>query len=185
MGINILLSQTRMGIDLVKRGRFKNKNKKCTKSKNLYHHLLIKLFTFLTRRTDPGFCKTVLRRLIASRTMRPPVSLSRLVKHLGEKTDRTAVVVGCVTDDERQYTLPKLNVFALRFTETARARIVAAGGSCMELDQFAMQNPTGSKTLLLRGPTMREVKRFWGAAGIPHSHVKPRSNKKEKKTGLS
>ena len=173
-----------MGIDLVKRGRFKKHNKTVSKSKNLYHQLLVKLFRFLSRRSDSGFCKTVLRRLLSSRTSRPPVSLSKLVKHLGTKTDRTAVVVGTVTDDERQFSLCKLNVVALRFTETARARIVAAGGSCLELDAFALQNPTGTNTLLLRGPTFREVKRYWGAAGVPHSHVKPRSRGKEKNTGL-
>jgi len=112
----------------------KNKNKKCTKSKNLYQHLLIKLFTFLSRRTDSNFCKTVLRRLIASRTMRPPVSMSRMIKHLGENKERTVVVVGTVTDDLRVLNMVKMNVAALRFTEGARARIEAAGGSCMTLD---------------------------------------------------
>lgn len=138
----------------------------------------------MTRRTDSAFCKTVLRRLLSSRTSRPPVSLSKVVKNLGKKSDRTAVVIGTVTDDERQFDLGKLTVVALRFTETARARIIAKGGSCIELDAFALQNPSGTNTLLMRGPTMREVKRYFGAAGLPHSHTKPRSRGKEKNTGL-
>jgi len=81
------------------------------------------LFKFLSRRTDSSFCKTILRRLVASRTMRPPVSLSKMVRHLGSKTGRTVVVVGTVTDDMRILELPKLEVAALRFTEAARARI--------------------------------------------------------------
>merc|ERR1711957_424133 len=108
MGLfNTTLTKYRMGIDLVKRGRFKNKNKKCTRSNNLYNHLLIKLFTFLSRRTGSKFTATVLRRLLASRTMRPPVSLSRMIKHLkNTKHDRTAVVVGTVTDDQRVLDMP-------------------------------------------------------------------------------
>jgi ribosomal protein L18E len=38
--------------------------------------------------------------------------------------DKVAVVVATVTDDVRVHEVPKLRVVALRFTETARARIV-------------------------------------------------------------
>lgn len=38
--------------------------------------------------------------------------------------DKIAVIVGTVTDDVRVYEVPKLRVVALRFTATARARIV-------------------------------------------------------------
>ena len=102
------------------------------------------LFKFLSRRTDSSFCKTILRRLVASRTMRPPVSLSKLVKHLGGKQGRTAVVVGTVTDDMRLLDLPKLEVAALRFTEGARARITKAGGSCLTIDELIMKCPSGT-----------------------------------------
>ena len=128
---------------MVKRGRIVNKHKKDTRSKNLYHHLLVKLFKFLSRRTDSKFTKTVLRRLVSSRVNRPPLSLTKLVKHLGENRDRTVVVVSTVTDDERMLEVPKLTVAALRFTEAARARITKAGGKCMTLDEFVMQTPTG------------------------------------------
>ena len=67
-----------MGIDLVKRGRIRNHNKKDTRSNNLYLHLLIRLFRFLSRRTDSAFTKTVLRRLISSRINRPPISISKI-----------------------------------------------------------------------------------------------------------
>ena len=43
-------------------------------------------------------------------------------------------MVGTVTDDIRLLDLPKLTVAALKFTETARARIVKAGGKCLTLD---------------------------------------------------
>merc|ERR1719512_291119 len=163
-----------MGIDLVKRGRIVNKHKKDTRSKNLYHHLLVKLFKFLSRRTDSKFTKTVLRRLVSSRVNRPPLSLTKLVKHLGENRDRTVVVVSTVTDDERMLEVPKLTVAALRFTESARARITKAGGKCMTLDQLVMAAPEGKGVHLLRANKDREAKRHFGrAAGLPGSRTKP------------
>merc|ERR1712224_274529 len=111
------------GIDLVKRGRIRNSNKKETRSTNLYLHLLIRLFRFLARRTDSGFSKTVLRRLISSRVNRPPISISKIAQLL-KGQDKIAVVVATVTDDARVLDAPKkMTVAALRFTESARARI--------------------------------------------------------------
>lgn len=105
---------------------------------------LAQLFKFLSRRTDSSFCKTILRRLVASRTMRPPVSLSKMIRHLGSKTSRTVVVVGTVTDDMRTLEVPQLEIAALRFTEAARARITKAGGSCLTIDELIMKSPSGT-----------------------------------------
>lgn len=44
--------------------------------------------------------------------------------HLSAQDGKIAVVVATVTDDVRLFEVPKLRVCALRFTETARARIV-------------------------------------------------------------
>lgn len=76
---------------------------------------------------------------------RPPLSLSKLIKHHEKKPyqGQTAVIVATVTDDERVLTIPKMTVAALRFTEAARARITAAGGQCLTLDQLVMQAPEG------------------------------------------
>ncbi|CAD8114168.1 unnamed protein product [Paramecium primaurelia] len=145
-------------------------------STNLYLKLLIKLYKFLARRTDSQFNVTILRRLQSTRTARYPISVSRLVKQINTAKDktRTLVVVGTVTDDARLLTVPKLNVCALRFTETARKRILAAGGKTLTFDQLAQQNPTGTGTILLRGPKVREaLKHFGRAAGLPGSHAKP------------
>lgn len=57
------------------------------------------------------------------------------------------MLVGTVTDDIRQYEIPALKVAALRFTETARARILKAGGECLTFDQLALRAPTGAKTV--------------------------------------
>lgn len=57
------------------------------------------------------------------------------------------MVVGIVTDDIRVYDVPALKVTALRFTETARARIEKAGGECLTFDQLALRAPLGQNTV--------------------------------------
>jgi large subunit ribosomal protein L18e len=156
-------------------------HRKAPKSDNVYVKLLVKLYRFLARRTDSAFNKVVLRRLFMSRINRPPVSLSRIVANISEKSNnKTVVVVGTVTDDNRLLTVPKVSVAALRFTATARARIVAAGGEALTLDQLALRAPTGSNTLLLRGPkNSREAVKHFGFG--PHKHKKPYVQSKGRK----
>lgn len=122
-------------------------------------------------RTDAAFNKVVLRRLFMSRVNRPPISLSRVVANSkkGDNAGKTIVVVGTVTDDNRLLEVPKLTIAALRFTATARARILKAGGEALTLDQLALRAPTGANTLLLRGPkNAREAFKHFGFG--PHKH---------------
>lgn len=60
---------------------------------------------------------------------------------------KIAVIVGTVTDDIRVYEVPAIKVAALRFTETARARIEKAGGECLTFDQLALKAPLGQNTV--------------------------------------
>ena len=109
-----------------------------------------------------------------SRINRPPLSLSRLAAHASHspETAKTFVVIGTITDDVRLLKVPKLNVAALRFTSTARARIEKAGGECLTIDQLALRAPTGSHCVLLRGPkNSREAVKHFGFG--PHKHKKP------------
>ena len=53
-------------------------------------------------------------------------------------------MIGTVTDDKRILVVPKLTIAALRFTESARARIIKAGGKCLTLDQLVLLAPTGT-----------------------------------------
>lgn len=118
----------------------------------------------------------MLKRLFMSRINRPPLSLSKLSAFMeGKPAGATAVLVGTITDDARLFTVPKLRVAALRVTETARARILAAGGEVLTLDQLALAAPTGSGCVLLRGPknSRESVRHFGPAPGVPHSHTKP------------
>jgi len=176
-----------MGIDL-DRHHVRNSHRKAPKSDNVYLKLLVKLYRFLARRTDSNFNKVILRRLFMSRINRPPMSISRIVSVASPKHDTTAekhagktiVVVGTVTDDNRLLTVPKISIAALRFTATARARIEKAGGECLTLDQLALRAPTGSNTLLLRGPkNAREAVKHFGFG--PHTGKKPYVESKGRK----
>lgn len=98
-----------MGIDLVAGGRrVGHKVRSAPVSNNVYLGLLVKLFRFLARRTDSSFAKVVLKRLYMSKTNRAPLSLSRLARYMRGK-EKTAVLVGTVTDDVRLLEVPKLS----------------------------------------------------------------------------
>lgn len=72
----------------------------------------------------------------------------------GMQEDKIAVIVGSVTDDIRVHEVPALKVTALRFTETARARIEKAGGECLTFDQLALRAPLGQNTVKLQSFAM-------------------------------
>merc|ERR1712127_231754 len=164
-----------MGIDIEAGGRNKKKHRTAPKSENVYLKLLVKLYKFLVRRAGSPFNATILKRLYMSKTNKPPMSLSKLAKFMEGKEDKIAVLVGTITDDVRMVEVPKLKVCALKFTRTAKARIIKAGGECITFDQLALTTPTGKGTVLLRGPknSREAVKHFGPAPGVPHSHTKP------------
>merc|ERR1711974_443881 len=85
-----------------------------------------------------------------------------------------AVCVGTITNDIRIFDIPKMTVCALRVTEKARERILAAGGEIMTFDQLAVRAPTGKNTMLVQGPRkQREAVKHFGAPGVPNSDAKP------------
>eukprot|EP00931_Biecheleriopsis_adriatica_P035652 TRINITY_DN20540_c0_g2_i2.p1 TRINITY_DN20540_c0_g2~~TRINITY_DN20540_c0_g2_i2.p1 ORF type:complete len:189 (-),score=45.61 TRINITY_DN20540_c0_g2_i2:53-619(-) len=173
-----------MGIDYVKGagGRIKKKER-LAKTSNPYTLLLCKLYKFLARRTDSKFNKFIYKRLNMSGRNLPPLALSKIIKFMENKDGKIAVVVGTVTDDKRVYDVPKLTVCALRFTETARARITKAGGECLTFDKLAMRSPLGKGTVLMRGPVKsREAERHFGKApGVPNSKTAPYVRSKGRK----
>merc|ERR1712123_241097 len=102
-----------MGIDIRhNKGNYKKRpHRDAPVSEDVYLGLLVKAYRFLARRTGSNFNKVILKRLFMSRINRPPMSLARLVR--------------------------KLKLCALRVTEAARARILAAGGEIITFDQLA------------------------------------------------
>ncbi|XP_056400051.1 60S ribosomal protein L18 [Hyla sarda] len=173
-----------MGVD-IRHNKDRKVRRKEPKSQDIYLRLLVKLYRFLARRTTSNFNKVVLRRLFMSRTNRPPLSLSRLIRKmkLSGRENKTAVVVGSITDDVRIQNIPKLKVCALRVSTEARRRILKNGGHIMTFDQLALAAPKGENTVLLSGPRKgREVYRHFGKApGTPHSHTKPYVRSKGRK----
>jgi len=178
-----------MGVDKEAGGKKWDNNSREVKSTNLYLRLLIKLYKFLARRTPSKFNKVISKRLSMSRNSHPPLSLKHIAKYMTNKGSKTCVIVGSVLDDPRQIIIPKLTIVALRFSETARQRILSAGGSCLTFDQFAQNNPTGAGTVLLRGKrTAREVYKHFGQAPGAHAskarpYVRSKGRKFEKARG--
>lgn len=176
------------GIDLVAGGKVVGKkNRTNPKSDNVYLNLLVRLYRFLARRTDAKFNDIVLRRLYQSNTNQAPLSLGKVARFMKKHEGKIAVVVATVTDDIRLLTAPKLTIVALNFTETARARIVKAGGECLSFDQLALRAPKGTNTVLLRGARKaRGVYAHFGHKSTlesvhTHDHVKPYVRSKGRK----
>ncbi|EIW73532.1 50S small subunit ribosomal protein L18-A [Tremella mesenterica] len=176
-----------MGIDL-RHHHVRSGHRQAPKSEDAYLLLLVKLYRFLARRTDSRFNRVVLKRLYMSKINRPPLSISRIVKETKNSNSdgsKIVVIVGTVLDDERLPEVPKLSVAALRFSTSARERIVAAGGECLTFDQLALRAPTGSNTVLLRGKrNVREaVKHFGGPLKGGKPYVQSKGRKFEKARG--
>ena len=173
-----------MGVD-IRHNKDQKVRRKEPKSQDIYLRLLVKLYRFLARRTNSTFNQVVLKRLFMSRTNRPPLSLSRMIRKmkLPGRENKTAVVVGTVTDDVKILNVPKLQVCALRVSSRARSGIFKAGGKDPTFDQLALESPKGRGTVLLIGPRKgREVYRHFGKApGTPHSHTKPYVRSKGRK----
>ena len=158
-----------MAIDLIRGGRIANRGIRKTKSTNTYIKTLIKLYSFLNRRTESKFNTVIHKRLNQTRLNRYPISISRIARTLANdkapvdagqgKTkfnSRILAVVGTVTNDNRFLNVPEgLRVCALKFTTEARQRILAAKGQCLTFDQLAQIAPTGKNVLLVRGPRDR------------------------------
>src|ERR1700687_4717671 len=168
------------GIDLIAGGRSTRTHRQHAETRNPYILLLIRLYKFLSRRTASKANRIILKRLMMSRVNRPALGIRKLVQFSQAHQNKIITVVGSIVDDPRVIAdgstpFPKLTVAALKVSETARARILAAGGEVITFDQLALRDPTASNTLLLRGPkNARKAVKYFGVPGQPGSHVRPR-----------
>lgn len=173
-----------MGIDICHKNKRKVVRKE-PRSQDIYLRLLVKLYRFLARRTNAKFNKIILKRLFMSKTNRPPLSVARLVRLMKRtgRDNKTAVVVGTVTDDLRLLDVPKLKLCALNVTERARARILKSGGQIITFDQLALKSPKGQNTVLMQGPrkSRKAFRHFGRAPGVPHSSTAPYVRSKGRK----
>merc|ERR1711874_531458 len=94
------------------------------------------------------------------------------------------VIAATVTDDTRLWECPKMTVCAVKFTETARARITAAGGACMTFDQLAQTDAYAANVTLIKSdPYKRHSQRYMGLApGAKFSTTLERTNRKKNRT---
>lgn len=145
--------------------------------------LLYKLYSFLARRTASPFNTAILKRLNMSQTHRPSLGLKSVVKNAVE--GKIVVAVATVTEDVRVLEIPAgLTVAALKFTKTARARIVKAGGECITLDQLALRAPTGANTVLLRGKiATRTAAKYFGRGKGVRPRIESKGRKFERARG--
>jgi len=121
-----------MAIDLIRGGRIANRGIRKTKTTNTYIKTLIKLYSFLNRRTESKFNTVIHKRLNQSRLNRYPMSISKISKTLSHDSapvaegqtkfnSRIVAIVGTITNDTRFLNVPQgLRVCALKFTTQAR-----------------------------------------------------------------
>nr|UXY87951.1 60S ribosomal protein L18 [Cryptomonas curvata] len=149
----------------VSQHNLKNKkkfNRSSTLSRNLYFGMVIKIYRFLTRRTNSKFNYTILKRLQMSKKNQAVISLSRLIRLALKSVSKVIVIVGKVLNDDRLIEIPKLSICALEVTNSAKKRIIAAGGSIITFDQLASENPKGKNTILIRGPRyQKKINKFF------------------------
>ena len=155
--------------------------RRCPKSKNIYLRSVQAAFDYAAKNlTEAKFATRIAKRLSLSRNNRPVMSISNIQRHIEQ--GKIAVVAATITNDERLMVCPKMTVCALKFTQTAKARIEKAGGKCMTFDELLLQNPTGANCQMLQGERKgrKEYKSF-GAAGLPHSSVQQKGDMKGRK----
>jgi len=177
-----LAQASAMGYDWGKSQPKRKTGRKDTPSDNPYLRLLVKLFRFLSRRTTSRYNRAILKRLYHSKANKTPISLSYLKHAMRPNPEKVAVVVGTIVDDSRELDIPKLNVAALRVTDSARARIINNGGKIYTLDQLAILQPKGQNAILLRGVrSTRKVVRHYGVPGRVGSKSIPKTQAEGRK----
>jgi large subunit ribosomal protein L18e len=147
---------------------------------------LLKLQGFFKKIVDasadaPVVIRKIEKRLRAPKRVRQPVKISMLLQNKqvidGEKT---AVVVAKLLDDDEIMTMPKLNVVALSWSQGAKQKILANGGSLHTIDEFIKVAGSIDKIeLVAQDPNHRNAAKHWGAApGEKNSVAYPYANHK-------
>lgn len=143
------------------RGRKEPKSQ--NKSLRTLHEFFSKIVKASGENADINLMK-IAKRLTMSRMNRPAVKISALAKELAG-SDKVAVIVAKVLDDERVLTLPAMKIVALQWSKGVQAKIEANGGSIYTLDQFIKVAGSMSNIMLIKGDrTARKASKYFGLA---------------------
>uniref|UniRef100_A0A8I5NU88 Large ribosomal subunit protein uL15/eL18 domain-containing protein n=1 Tax=Papio anubis TaxID=9555 RepID=A0A8I5NU88_PAPAN len=125
------------------------------------------LYRFLARRTNSTFNQVVLKRLFMSRTNRPPLSLSRMIRNmkLPGRENKMAVVVGTITDDVWVQEVLKLKVCALRVTSRPAAASSGQGARSSLSTSWPWTPPRAAA--LSCSPVLARAERCTGISARP------------------
>merc|ERR1712179_126263 len=176
------MGKIQMAVQKLKTGnRARQTQRKECKSTNPYLQDLCKLYAYLVRRAPSKNNVMICKSIMASNRNKMPISLKTLVSKIDG--DKVLVVPSTVTEDARQWNIPKMTVCALRFTETARARIVAEGGSCITFDQLAKMDTYAENVVIVKGDFLKRMsRRYMGLApGHKFSSSLERLNRRSNK----
>lgn len=130
----------------------------------------------------PVMLMKIAKRLKMSNRNRPVVKLSKIVTELGNETQKVAVVVAKILDDERVFEIPAIKVVALKWSKSAQEKIEKNGGSISTLDQFIKVGGSLDNLVLMQeDSSKRKASKYFGPApGEKGSATYPRANHKIK-----
>lgn len=129
----------------------------------------------------PVLIRQIEKKLRTTRRCRPVVKISKIVEELKD-TNKVALVVAKVLDDETILELPALKIVALQWSKSVQKKIEANGGSIYTLDQFVKVAGSLDNLMLIAGDiNKRKSAKYWGPApGEKGSSTYPRTNHKAK-----
>lgn len=127
--------------------------------------LLVKLYSFLARRTNSTFNQVVLKVLYMSHTNQLPLSLFLMMQkmRLPSQEDKTAVVARIITDDVCVQEVTKLKVCVLSVSSRARTHILQAGAN----PHLQLAGPECSQGLWHRPALLARAERCTGISAKP------------------
>ncbi|AEA39067.1 60S ribosomal protein L18 (nucleomorph) [Cryptomonas paramecium] len=118
--------------------------------KNIYFDSVLKLYEFLSRKNVSKFSFLIFKLLKSPSSKKMSVSLSRLICIAKKNTNKIIVVVGKILNDERMVTIPAIRICSLKITESAKKKVLEAGGSFITFSQLAYNNPRGNHVFLIK-----------------------------------
>lgn len=124
----------------------------------------------------PVIIRQIEKRLRTTRRARAPVKVSQIVKDMEGKTDKVAILVAKVLDDETILQFPALKIVALQWSKSVQKKIEMNGGAIYTIDQFMKVAGSIDNLVLLAGDSSkRKSAKYWGPApGEKNSQTYPR-----------